>query len=142
MPALLQYRRRINSIWAQITTADAGASDANGGIWAQASDGSPGLLLADASIDVTTTGFKSVTLGAELVLNPGVYWVGFKADSTTVSGRGVNANGETYLGQWGVAQFSTFRHQLIVATGQSGALIDNPTITGSIDNGIMVGFDA
>lgn len=112
------------------------------GIFANNTSGQPGTLILDAgTIDATGTGGKNVTISQ--LLAPGLYWlcaVGQVAGTAqlraTVSGQKQTA----YFS--GANMFSgTEAGVALVATGVTGALASNPSITDN-DRGVIIGMRA
>lgn len=87
-PRSFFYPRIIGKLVATVTVADAGAQ-VKAGIYDASYDGLPNNRLAQVTIDTSTTGTKVVSLGANLLLPPGVYFIGIACNSiATVELRG------------------------------------------------------
>ena len=79
-PVLLLRPRKIGSLMCNVATADPAATISRVGIYKPDSAGMPKTLIAEASVDVTSTGVKETSLGSAQYLNPGVYYMAFATD--------------------------------------------------------------
>lgn len=77
---VLPYRIIVGRLSLEITTLSVGGSI---GVGIYNADGQT-RLITSAAISTTTTGVKTVTLGAAVTLEPGVYWFGYTADNTVI----------------------------------------------------------
>lgn len=67
-----------------VTVAGSSTSLMRLGIYNDDGSGYPGSLLADwGTVDCTTTGVKTITLGTSLVLPIGLYWIGGASQGTS-----------------------------------------------------------
>ena len=146
LPCLILFRRRINEFWIDVKTLDAGSTDTRVGLWEQASNGEPGLLLFGSShIDVSTTGVKTAVPSSEIVLEPGVYWLGFRSDSTTVACSGCDAaSSASHIlgGPGGVGEFDNQRRLFQSLTSQTGTPVSDLSPNGSVSLSAGVGFNS
>lgn len=97
-PMALSRARLITNIGVHISTADGAATISKLGIYTCSPDGKPANLIESVSIDVTTTGTKSVALAAPRLLS-GVFFSCFVTDGTpTVRATVINNTMQTTLG--------------------------------------------
>lgn len=105
-PVSFFYPRIIGKLSLIVTTANSGAQ-VKAGIYDATYDGLPGNRLAQVTFDCSTTGTKVVSLGGNLLLPAGVYFVGIASDdATTVQARGwsyASYKGGSELGRSGYA---------------------------------------
>lgn len=70
-----------------VTAGSAGALERMGIYADNGTDGQPGALIVDGgTVAVTATGFKEVTLGAPVTLQPGIVWVGGSSQGGPTTG--------------------------------------------------------
>lgn len=116
---------------ATVTTAGSAGAVCRLGIYKDDGTGNPGKLVLDAgTVDVTTTtGTKSITLGSDITLQPGLYWLCAAPQggaTTQATYKSFNTAGQITPTDvsGGSVQYG------LRATGITGALADSPTIAG------------
>jgi len=73
---------KISSLVISVITADIAATVSVAGIYSVGNDSKPGKLLASASIDVSTTGIKEVSLATPIMLPAGQYYTAFASNAS------------------------------------------------------------
>lgn len=90
VPVYLSRAGEYDALEVSVTTSQA-ASTARLGIYADNGSGEPGALIEDTGTFATTsTGFKTVALAADRTLDPGLFWLVYFGDTTSVVLRASN----------------------------------------------------
>jgi len=83
-PLTLYTPRLVGSLTLYVAAADATAF-VKAGIYTAKVDNYPGNLIQSVTFDVSTTGAKNVALASDVLLMPGVYWIGIATDDVTTA---------------------------------------------------------
>ena len=142
--AWFMFPTLITDIGIIVRTADAGATDTRVSIYAQhATTALPdALVFASDNLDVSATGYVPAALPANTVLH-GLYWFGFKSDSTTLNVVSTDNTGGFYWGHPLGMGNGAGRALLPRADALIGAWPATATIDGSrsVSNFQVVGFN-
>lgn len=114
-PVLLDQPRKISQFQVNVATADAASTTAQIGLYSLGSNSEPNIRLVYGSIDASTTGIKTVTLGTPITLPAGWYALAFGCDSNTVAIDSCEQLMILKAGLWGAGAISTvyiFRESL------------------------------
>lgn len=144
VPFVLAKTTTFDRLGVDVAVAGAAGAVVRLGIFANNTDGEPGTLIIDAgTVDVTTTGGK-VTTAFSQSLSPGLYWfcaVGQVAGTTQLRATVSGQKQTRYFGAATAMFTGTEAGVSLVATGITGALASNPSITDN-DRGVIIGIHA
>ena len=134
----------INSLGFIVRTADAGSTDTRVCICDQhPTTGLPNtLLFGSGHIDTSVTGYQSETLGSPIILH-GLYWFGFKTDSTTLNITATDNTNGFYWGHPNGIGNGAGRAQIPEADNVVGAWPATAALTGTTNEGSLyvVGYN-
>lgn len=133
LPMFLLAKRKFNTIIFNVNVADAGTANLRFGIYKTAPNGGVGNLVFDSgdqSASAGTTGAKSASLGQDVTLPAGHYWMAVATSSTTLRLLGC----PVYDIRGGFGGLANGGDRTIpYVTGVSGALpTTDPTIAGNL----------
>lgn len=100
IPAYIPIRTVVGSLACRITIAGSAGEEVLLGMYSANADGEPETLLAQGTVDASTTGSKTVSV-TNFVINPGWYYMVTVKESTGITGTGMVGT-EMSCSPWGL----------------------------------------